>query len=301
MKKKTITYFVIVLLTLCLLPVAAFGDEQAEASAYLWRLINQARVHPLVTLQAQGIDEAAARLALGDDAWILDQGLPPLAWNDSLYQAASAHNQDMVTQLYYSPTGLDGSSVVDRIAAQGYDPTAADEVLGAMAFAGFIDPLEAAKLTFNSWLMDELNPAYGGVKRIFSQNYTELGISFNAAVLDLGPDVPHNVYIAVVDLAMPLIPHPYLIGNVFEDLNGDALWELGEGREGIALVVRDVARGESHTVISGILGAYQLEVAGLYVTVAVPDSQGQPQVVMSLNGISLGRTSNSLVDFSPGG
>jgi len=300
MIRKILTYFAITLLAACLLPAAAFGDERAEASAYLWRLVNQARVHPLQTIQDQGIDEEAAREALGDDAWILDQGLPPLAWNDSLFQAASGHNQDMVAQLYYGSTGLDGSSVADRIAARDYEAQASDELLGAMAFSGFMEPLEAAKLTFVSWLMDELNPAYGGARRIFSREFTEMGISFNAAVLDLGPDVPHNVYVVVADFAMPLVPRVYLIGNIYEDVNGDGQWELGEGKEGVEVLVRDVARGESQRWTSGFLGAYQIAVADFYFTITVLDSQGQPALSMPFNGISLGRTSNSMVDLCPG-
>jgi hypothetical protein len=287
-------------LLISLMPLAAFCSEQATASMYLWRMINDARVHPLETLQEQGIDAEVARAALGDDAWMIDQGLPPLAWNDALFQAAAGHNQEMVAQLYYGSTGLDGSSVADRIAARDYEAQASDELLGAMAFSGFMEPLEAAKLTFVSWLMDELNPAYGGARRIFSREFTEMGISFNAAVLDLGLDVPHNVYVVVADFAMPLVPRVYLIGNIYEDVNGDGQWELGEGKEGVEVLVRDVARGESQRWTSGFLGAYQIAVADFYFTITVLDSQGQPALSMPFNGISLGRTSNSMVDLCPG-
>lgn len=295
--KKIILTVLTTLLLVGLLPTAAFCDEQPSASVYLWRLINEARVHPLQTIQAQGIDEQQARQALGEDAWILDQGLAPLAWNDSLFQAASGHNQDMVTQLYYSSTGLDGSSVADRVAARQYEAVVVDEALGAMAFAGFMEPLEAAKLTFASWLQDELSPEYGGVRRIFNQRFTEIGISVNAVVLDLGPDVPHNVYIAVADVARPLIPRAYMMGNVYQDVNSDGRWECGEGRSGVGMLLRDLPRGETLSILSGELGVYQVAVPEIYFTLTVLDSQGQSLITDSFNGAALGRTNNSLVDF----
>ncbi|HTY02685.1 MAG TPA: CAP domain-containing protein [Rhodocyclaceae bacterium] len=45
---------------------------------------------------------------------------PALAWNAQLAQAAAAHSHDMANNNYFSHTGLNGSTPVDRIAATGY-------------------------------------------------------------------------------------------------------------------------------------------------------------------------------------
>ena len=289
---------ILILLLIGLPPAAVFGDEQPEASMYLWRMINEARVYPLRTIESLGIDEEAARQALGDDAWILEQGLPPLAWNDSLFQVAADHNQDMVAQLYYSSTGLDGGSIADRITAQGYDAVGSDELLGIMAFDAVIEPLEAARMLFENWLADELNPANTSARRIFSRDFTELGCSFNAAVLDLGENLPHNVYVAVINFARPVELRVFLLGNVFRDVNGDGRWNYGEGRPGVGMIIQGVGSGEVGPMGSGILGAYQVEISGFYCTVSILDGQGQPVLKRMINGMALGRETNEFFDFS---
>ena len=47
-------------------------------------------------------------------------GLPPATADARLTAAAQAHAQDMVTQNYFSHTGLDGRSSADRVRAAGY-------------------------------------------------------------------------------------------------------------------------------------------------------------------------------------
>ncbi len=294
--KKILAIFILLLISLS--SAAAFGDEQPQASMYLWRLINEARVYPLRTIGSLGIDEETARLALGDDAWMFDQGLPPLAWNDALFQAATGHNQDMVAQLHYSSTGLDGSSVANRIAVEGYDAVAAGELLGLMAFPNYMEPLETAEMVFQCWLMDELSIGYQGDRRIFSRDFTELGCSFNAAVLELGEAIPHNVYVAVIDFACPQEPRVFLLGNVFQDVNGDGRWNYGEGRPGVGMSFQGVGGGEAGIMDSGVFGAYQVEISGFYCTVSVLDDQGQPVLKRMINGMALGRENNEFFDFS---
>jgi len=264
---------------------------------YLWRMINEARVYPLQTIQAQGIDEEMARQTLGEDARILDEGLPPLVWNDSLFQAAAGHNQDMVAQLYYSSTGLNDSTVADRIAAQGYEAVGSDELLGAMAFATFMEPLETAKMVFSNWLLDELTPGKDGPRRIFSRVFTEVGLSFNSAVLELGENIPHNAYIVVADFACPQALRFYLVGNVYQDVDDDGRWDFGEGRPAVGMSSQSMANGAVTVFASGPLGAYQVEIPSFYGTIAVLDDYGQPVLKKIINGAALGRKSSKLYDF----
>ncbi len=303
MKRTRAIFLVALLLTAVLLPAVARADERVEASAYLWRLINEARVHPLEVIRSQGLDEEKAREALGEDAWMLDRGLAPLAWNGLLFQAAAAHGEDMVARLYYSATDPEGRGVGDRVDALGYGAVAAGELLGVTAFYGFLEPLEAARLIFSSWLVDELTPGSSGPRRIFNPEFTELGISFSAVVLDLGPDVPHNIYLVVADCARPREQRAYILGSIYADSNGNGRWDLGEGRPDLPLHVRDVTvrgagRDSAADFTSGVLGVYQLPVGEIYFSVTITGADGQPLASGSFNGTALGRNSNCLVDFS---
>ncbi|HOA24092.1 MAG TPA: CAP domain-containing protein [Aggregatilineales bacterium] len=58
-------------------------------------------------------------------------GLHPLAPNPQLEAAAAAHAQDMATHNFFSHTGSNGSSVLDRVLAQGYALTYIGENLAA--------------------------------------------------------------------------------------------------------------------------------------------------------------------------
>jgi uncharacterized protein YkwD len=69
-------------------------------------------------------------------------GLPPLAFSQTLSVAADAHSQDMATNDFFSHTGFNGSSFVDRIAAAGYpDPgnTAENIFAGGESAAGAME------------------------------------------------------------------------------------------------------------------------------------------------------------------
>lgn len=265
----------LLVLVLLLFSVAAFGGERVDASLYLWRLVNEARVYPLRVLETQGIDEALARQALGVDAGLLDTGLPPLAWNGMLARAAGGHNQEMVASPYYSSIGLNGSSPAERVAACGYEALQADELLGAMAFAVYLEPAEAARLIFASWLRDELTPGQVVQRHIFNRGFTEVGFSFKDAVLDLGRDMPPNVYAVVADFARPRQPQVYLLGNIFADADGDGRFSPAEGRTGFALLAWLAGSPDAVArFTTGLGGVYQLRIPAVPFGLALVDEQG---------------------------
>jgi len=260
MKKSIITVFVVVC-CFGLFPAAAFGAQSFDASRYLWRLVNEARVHPLRVIHAQGIDEDLARQALGDEASLLDTGLPPLAWNHTLALAAGGHNQEMVTRFYYSSIGLDGSLPPARVAAFGYQGCQVGELLGGMAFSVFMAPEEAARLIFAGWLQDELDPLIAGERHIFNRDFTEVGFSFKAAVLPSGEKFPPNVYVVVADFARPLRPRAYLLGHAFRDADGDGCFSPAEAVVGLNLWAwLPGGRDAAVHVATGPDGSYQLQV-----------------------------------------
>lgn len=94
------------------------------------------------------------------------EALPPapaLTLNAQLNQAAQLHSEDMGNNGYFSHTGLDGSSVGDRAAAQGYQGT----FVGENIAAGQQTPQDVMA----SWLSST-----GHCRNIMNADYTELGI-----------------------------------------------------------------------------------------------------------------------------
>lgn len=55
----------------------------------------------------------------------------PLVWNAMLHQAATGHSQEMATKNHFSHTSLDGRTMLNRINATGYNPSAIGENIAA--------------------------------------------------------------------------------------------------------------------------------------------------------------------------
>ncbi len=99
--------------------VFAVSDADA-AEAALQRKINEIRQNPASAVEGLGMTLGAAREALGERAAVLDTGLPPLAWNEKLWEAARNHSADMLQRGYFSSVSPEGVGVAERVAAAGY-------------------------------------------------------------------------------------------------------------------------------------------------------------------------------------
>jgi hypothetical protein len=253
----------------------AWAQNQKKAAHYLWYLINEARDKPMAVIERLGLDEAKARLALGEDEWILDRGLQPVALNGQLFESAWNHSEDMIGNLYYSYVSPDGRTVDDRVAETGYEAVSTGETLGALVFQNFIDPIEAAKFVFLNLIRDELDPERNQSKNIFNPDFSELGITFYAATLDVGERLPVYVYLLVADFADPVALKAYVIGNAFKDLNGDGFLDPDEGVSGLTAIARPYGSTEGGaTAVTGVLGNYQLQLPTGFVDFLIKDETG---------------------------
>lgn len=262
-------------------------EHQDAAALYLWRLINEARVKPLAVIERLGLDEAEARLALGESEWILDRGLQPLAVNAQLLESAWKHSEDMIENLYYSSVSLDGRTIEDRVAGTGYEAVTTGESLAVVVFDIALDPMEAARDIFVRLIKNELNPNIAGQRNIFSQEFSELGISLFAVTLDVGEGLPVSLYLAVVDFADPVELKAYLIGNVFEDLNGNGFLDSDEGVSGLAAIAGIFGTTEGLNILTGPLGNYQLALPPGFVEFFLKDETGKVlkrQILFSVDG-----------------
>ncbi|MFH1021300.1 MAG: CAP domain-containing protein, partial [Pseudomonadota bacterium] len=227
---------------------AAPRVDLAAQGYLLWQRLNEARLNPRAAMNRLGIAEATAQAALGQDAWLLDQGLPPLAWNDQLGGAAGAHGRDMLDNLYYSHTSPAGLTPAARIAAAGYQALLEEETLSALVFTNPFPMDEAVAALLDNMLRDELTGSAGGARKIFSPNFSEVGLALHAESVALLAGQPY-VYMLVADFAQPVTPRRFVVGVV----------AAGSGR----LIVRNMYTGV-RDVLSALMpgNAFQYPLSG---------------------------------------
>ena len=179
----------------------AFAADEGEAltpEEMLLALINEARLHPLDTAAAMGLDTDRILADLPGLAYILENGMPPLTLNENLSEAAFSHTWDMFARGYYSKITPDGEDWTERITAAGYPAVLTGESLGMILFANFINPEDAARLIFEYMFQDELDPSRAEKRNILDPCLREAGISIQTGTLALG-NGRWNVYLATCD------------------------------------------------------------------------------------------------------
>jgi len=208
----------LLLLVASLAPVPVFADAQIlqdRAVEFLLQ-INQARRDPLACAERLGIDEETVRTTFADQSWILDQGLPPLAWNNQLVSSAATHGRDMFDRLYYSYITPEGATVEQRINATGYQAAFVGETMNALFFVNYVPVDDALRLLVDSMLRDELSGNPDVEMNIFSPDVSEVGISFFAESINLSGRHPH-VYLLLADFASPFEKQNFVIIEYDQD------------------------------------------------------------------------------------
>lgn len=89
----------------------------------------------------------------------------PLVWNKPLKRSAQGHSRDMATKNFFSHTGSNGSSMVDRDEDAGYTHWSA---LGENIAAGYAD----AAAVMNGWITSP-----GHCANIMGAQYKDLGVA----------------------------------------------------------------------------------------------------------------------------
>ncbi len=92
-------------------------------------------------------------------------GLPALKLSSPLGQAAQKHAENMARKNYFSHTSLNGSSVGDRVKAQGYQ----------YSYVG--ENIAAGKTTSAKTIQQWMNSS-GHRKNILKRDYTEIGFGY---------------------------------------------------------------------------------------------------------------------------
>lgn len=196
---------------------------------YLIELINRARLAPL---------GEAARLDIG-----LNDGLTPgeitaeakgvLAPNDALHLAAKGHSEWMLETGTFSHTGAGGSTHGQRALAAGYVwSTIGENIARASRYPQISDE------AFIDALHDALFRSSGHRRNMLNPIYTEVGVDQVVAEIDLGPTFPGPGNTSYVTEKFGRAgPGIFLTGVVYDDVNGNAFYSVGEGVAGVTYAI----------------------------------------------------------------
>jgi uncharacterized protein YkwD len=244
------------------LTLYSIGNPTDEEQLYL-EFINRARMNPL----AEGL-----RFQTTTDAEILDDydffgvdlkrmvaqfqaipPVPPLSMNARLTAAARLHSQDMLANKFQEHSGSDGSTIGNRITAQGYDWSAFGENIFSFA-----------KSVWHGHAAFEVdwggNASTGGMQdppghrvSIHQAAYKEVGIGvIKGTNGKVGPQL------VTQDFGNRRNLTPFITGVVYFDLNGNNFYDLGEGIAGITVTVA----GSSSYAVTAASGGYSVPVPG---------------------------------------
>jgi hypothetical protein len=238
------------------LSLYSIGEPTAQEQLYL-EYINRARANPaaeavrLASITDQDVLHNYEVWSVDLDLMIADisalPAAPPLAMNAKLLAAARLHSQDMLENAFQGHRSSDGSTMAERIDAQGYNWNR----LGENVFSYAIS-VEHGHAGFEvDW--GEPPNSIGGMQHppghresIHDPEFRELGIGVvtgtNGAV---GPQV-------VTQNFGSSNQSRFVTGVVYYDFNGNKFYDAGEGIGGVTVRVP----GSSFYAVTSSSGGY---------------------------------------------
>jgi hypothetical protein len=212
-------------------------------------LINQARGNPRAVAESFGLDVNEILNDFPDLIPVFAKGVPPVGVNANLYASAKGHGADMMENGYYSTISPDGSTPAMRIRDAGYKPLfwAAESLARVSTCNVEIPPEQTVPRMFKQMFYKIFLPGKNRDANMFSSKAMDVGISVIAGEsVELGGVCGDFLHLATADYASGKIgPEFALIGVVYTDLNGNGLYDAGEGAPGVAVNIK--AAGETGT------------------------------------------------------
>lgn len=245
----------------------------------LLELINQARLDPVgeyerfVTNAPSDVQNALN--FFGVDLVVLAEqynaltAAAPVAWSEELATSADAHSQLMIDNDAQSHNLPGEPGLGDRIRNAGYDNYS---LVAENIFAFGQNPVYDHSAFFIDWTSATptgIQDPAGHRDSIMNARFTEVGIGVleeTNTSTSVGPQVQTQHFGDRSDY------DPQLVGVVFDDADGDAFYDAGEGLGGILVTVSGSAG--TFTTTTWTSGGYQLELpAGTY-TIVFSDFSG---------------------------
>jgi hypothetical protein len=273
----------------------SIGQPTEEEQQYL-ELMNRARADPA----AEGerlrgttdpeVVSAYAFFGVDLDMMVAEfaaiDAAPPLAMNARLLDAARLHSADMFANEFQGHTGSDGSSLGQRVTAQGYPwSTVAENVYS------FARSVWHGHAGFN---VDWGDDGPGGMQlgrghrvAIHNANYREVGVG-----VVLGRNGTVGPQLVTQNFGTQQGATPLLTGVAYYDLNGNDFFDPGEGIGGVTVLVD----GSAFHAVTADTGGYAVPVPGdgnYTVTFSGPGLPDHQQLI-EVTGLR-----NEKIDFRP--
>lgn len=192
-------------------------------------LINRARANPGAEAARLGIDLNAG-LPPGT---IADTPKPPLAFHALLIQAARVHSQWMLDQDVFDHYGAGGSDPGDRMTAAGYPFQGGWQWGENIAWKGTTGSPDLTAFTVANY--EGLFRSPGHRKNLLDAGFDEIGLGVLQGVFTK-QDATYNAVMVTQNLARSDgTPGPLLLGVVYRDSNGNAVYDVGEGVAGVTV------------------------------------------------------------------
>jgi len=218
------------------------GADSADEQ-YVLEVINRARANPTAEGVRLGIDITEG---LSPSVAAEVGPRPPLALSSILLGTARAHSQDMWTNNYFAHNDLSGNSPFTRMTNAGYDWQVASENIAA---ATFETPEQLEDL-----LMIDAGVSGRGHRvdllDIHAPPYTrEVGNGFFAGS---PADASGFADFLTQDFGATAGSAPFVVGVVYNDLNHNGFYDVGEGIGGITVTIDQGA----YSGVTGAAGGY---------------------------------------------
>ncbi len=192
------------------------------------------------------------------------ESTPPLAFHPTLISAATAHTSYMKARndISHQCTGEDSlEKRLNKAGFQfGYDDSATThygENIGGSFFEQ--DGFSIASYMHAAFVVDWGIPSHSHRDALAGDYYTEIGISVQSSQKSVGPYLVTCDFGKSVDGART--DGAYLLGVVFDDVDGDRFYDVGEGLGNVSVLVeRTGVSGEVESVAISTWnsGGYQL-------------------------------------------
>ena len=231
--------------------IAYDSGNPTAAEQLVLEYVNRARSNPIAEGQRLGID---IHEGLSNPNLIGPR--PPLAMNKILLSIAEAHTRDMYNRNYFSHNDPNGTTPFDRMTHAGYNYLMAGENMAAG-----VDQTAAALEDFMMVdsgtpgrphrvnLLDLLNP-YPCASSPCA--YAEIGIGYYGTV----PTNGDGLNSLITEDFGATSAGPFLLGVVYNDMNGNNFYDIGEGISGVTITT---SLG-SYYAISSSSGGYAIPV-----------------------------------------
>jgi Cysteine-rich secretory protein family len=263
--------------------------QPSAQEVLVMELVNRARANP---------EAEAVRYGIGLNDGISGTAIsaapkPPLAHNLVLMDAARAHSQWMLDADIFSHTGINSSTPHTRMSAAGYLFTGSWMSGENIAWGG----TTAASINLTSYALQHhagLFKSPGHRLNILEANFRELGIGQQQGAF-VSDGTSYLASILTQNFARSGENY-YVTGVIYNDLNGNAFYDVGEGLSGINISLNGAtypAYASGAYTIPVVNGSYNLAITGAalgaatYHTLHINNANVKLDLVLTGNSIKL--------------